>query len=97
MSKKNTSLSTAIRSKSHLTVVQLHTVARDAAAAAAEREAAALAQSLALIEEAELGAAGVLETAQPEPARAEVRAARIALAGACIHLRAAIEALGKIA
>jgi len=96
MSKKNTSLATAIRSKTHLTVVELHTVARDAAAAAAAREADALKSALNLIEETEASVLAVSETAASSVVCTEARAARIALAGACLHLRAAITALGDL-
>ena len=90
MSKKSTSL---IRSKSHLSVVELHSVARDAEIAAATREAESLSRALALVEDAETAALSVGGTAKSDVVRLEVRAAAIAIVAAGSHLRAAITAL----
>jgi predicted cobalt transporter CbtA len=94
MSRKTTSLA-SIRSMSALTVPELHAVSREAAVAAATREAETLERAMELIEEAEALARGVAETAVSAIGCMEVRAGVISLAGACQHLRAAITSLGQ--
>jgi len=84
-----------VKSNSELTAVQLHTLSKEATIAAARREADALENALRAIGEAETIGLAVYQTAESGVARLEVHAARIALAGACQHLRAAVVALEK--
>jgi hypothetical protein len=92
MSKKTTVLAT-IRSRSHLSVVDLRAVARDATLAATIREADGLDSCLALLDEAQKLASAVSETTVSQTVSMESRAAKIAILGACEHLHAAISAL----
>lgn len=84
-----------VKSSTDLTVVQLHSLSKEATLAAARREADALENALRAIGDAENIALAVYQTAESEVARLEVHAARLGLAGACQHLRAAVVALEK--
>lgn len=93
MRKKN-ALS-VVRSRGTLTIVELHSLAREAALTATNREAEDLGRALELIQEAEQLARAVTASTANTLAATETRAAAVGLVGACEHLRAAITTLGS--
>jgi len=89
MARKN-SLATI---RNTMSVAELHSVSRETALLAANREVASLEEALEIIDRAKTAAEAVFSTTASVHARHEIVAAAVALSGAVTHLGAAIKSI----